>query len=153
MMKKILLLSFCFIGLCASGKGHRQGELNHYPANDPHISYTGRVDITDPAKPKFWSPGVYVQARFKGTRIELDINDEVLDDKVHIYIEIAIDNNKPFRIQTTGKTNHIVAAENLPDGEHTITICKDSESGNGYLELAGLSCEKLLTVKKQKRKI
>jgi lysophospholipase L1-like esterase len=35
-------------------------------------------------------------------------------------------------------------AGGLSEGEHTITICKDTESGIGYLEFAGLRCKALV---------
>lgn len=68
----------------------------------------------------------------------------MLYGKNHNYIEIVIDNKKPFRIKTAGKTNTIKAAGGLSAGEHTITICKNTESGIGYLEFAGLKCESLV---------
>jgi lysophospholipase L1-like esterase len=35
-------------------------------------------------------------------------------------------------------------AEGLPDAAHIITICKDTESGIGYLDFVGLKCAQLL---------
>lgn len=118
--------------------------LKLFKANDPKLQYFGRIDFSDPLKPKFWSPGVYIKAKFKGTSCTVLINDEVKDGNTHNYIGIAIDDNPPFRLQTTGKENVIKAAEGLSGTEHTITICKDTESGIGYLEFVGLKCEQLL---------
>jgi lysophospholipase L1-like esterase len=118
--------------------------LKLFKANDPKLQYFGRIDFTDPLKPKFWSPGVYIRAKFRGTSCTVLINDEVKDGNTHNYIGIAIDDNPPFRLQTTGKENVIKAAEGLSGTEHTITICKDTESGIGYLEFVGLKCEQLL---------
>jgi lysophospholipase L1-like esterase len=118
--------------------------LRLFKANNNNLQYFGRIDFTDPLKPKFWSPGVYILAKFKGTSCEVLINDEVKDDNTHNYIEIAIDDNPPFRVQTTGKENVIKAADGLTNGEHIIIVCKDTESGIGYLEFVGLKCEQLL---------
>ncbi|RYE16228.1 MAG: acetyl xylan esterase [Sphingobacteriales bacterium] len=116
----------------------------YYKADNPNIHYVGRTDFADPAKPRYWSPGVYVQARFSGTSVAININDEELYGKNHNYIEVALDNRAPVRLQTKGKTNHIVVADDLPEGIHTITICKNTETSIGYLEFAGLTCAKLL---------
>src|SRR5258708_33133154 len=108
--------------------------LKLYKASNTNIQYFGRINFSDPLKPRFWSPGVYIKAKFKGTDCELVINDEILGGDSHNYIEIAIDNNPPVRIKLADKQNIIKAAQGLANTEHTITICKDTESGIGYLE-------------------
>jgi lysophospholipase L1-like esterase len=118
--------------------------LKLYRANDANIQYVGRIDFSNPLRPRIWSPGVYIKARFKGKKCQLLVNDEVMYGKSHNYLEIAVDNNKPYRIQTTGKTNVITVAEGLSDEEHTIVICKDTESQIGYIDFVGLRCAKLL---------
>lgn len=124
------------------------------PADNKAIQYTGRIDFSDPKKPRFWSPGVYIQAKFTGTFCDVVVNDEVLYGTSHNYLEIVIDDQKPFRIKTTGAVNTIKAAEGLPDGIHTITICKDTESNIGYLEFVGFRCKGLVAPPaKPRRKI
>ncbi len=121
-------------------------------ADSKDIHYVGRVDFTNPKLPRFWSPGTYVQAKFRGTRCDVVLNDEVLYGTSHNFVEIAVDDQKPFRVQTTGKTNTIPAA-GLPDGVHTITICKDTEAGIGYLEFVGIRCAGLVPSSLPKRKV
>ncbi|SFS74333.1 SGNH/GDSL hydrolase family protein [Mucilaginibacter polytrichastri] len=148
----LLCLAVCFTQ--AKSKTNVKSNLVVFAANNPKIQYTGRIDFTNPLKPRFWSPAVYVQARFKGTSCTIMLNDEVLYGTTHNYIEVVIDNQKPVRLQTNGKTNVIKAAENLPYGVHTITICKDTESGIGYLEFTGIKCAELLSLPaKPSRKI
>ncbi|TXK52632.1 SGNH/GDSL hydrolase family protein [Pontibacter qinzhouensis] len=143
------LLSACKVASKSGG-----GQVSFIAADNPHIQYTGRIDFSDPKKPKFWSPGVYIQAKFQGTLCEIMLNEEELWGKNHNYLEIVIDDQEPFRIQTTGKQNTIRVAENLPEGEHTITICKNTESNIGYLEFLGFNTEKLLPLPpKPERKI
>jgi hypothetical protein len=113
-------------------------------AENPDFQYYGRIDFTNPAKPRFWASGVYIKAKFSGTYCSVVLNDENLWSNYHNYIEIAIDNNTPVKMQTTGMTNNIKVADNLAVGEHTITICKDNESGIGYLEFVGLRVAELL---------
>lgn len=140
------LLAALFLSLFAvTALAGKHTSLTTYPANDQRIQYVGRIDFKNPMKPRFWSPAVYVTAKFKGTSCEVMLNDEVLYGTTHNYVEVVVDDRKPFRIQTTGKTNVIKVADNLPAGEHTVTICKDTESGIGYLEFTGIRCDQLLS--------
>ena len=113
-----------------------------YSAADSQIQYVGRIQKTNPALPRFWMPGVYLKAKFEGKILSFFLNDEVLYGNVHNYVEIIVD-NKLFRLQTKYATNKFIVS-GLKKGTHTITICKDTESGNGYLEFAGIVCKKLL---------
>ena len=141
---------FFFPFYCQAAISSSPDSVTFFGADNPNIQYTGRIDFSNPREPKFWSSGVYIKARFKGTSCEIEINDEVLYGNTHNYLEIVVDNGKPFRIQTTGKTNSIKVAEGLSDGAHTVLICKDTESGNGYLIFRGLPCEVLLPLPDRK---
>jgi hypothetical protein len=114
-----------------------------HSAEDPLIQYYGRIEKSNKGLPRFWAPGVYLKIRFEGSNCILFLNDEVLYGNVHNYVEIIIDKEKPYRLQTVSATNRITI-KNLSKGSHTITICKDTEAGNGYLEFAGIQCKKLL---------
>ena len=156
-MKKLIQ----FIGLAAFAMILQQNvsaqtkpKTTFFRADNPGIQYIGRIDFSNPKLPKFWSPGVYIQAKFKGSECAFIVHDEVLWGNSHNYIEIAVDNQKPYRIQTKGKTDTIRLAEGLSKGEHILTICKDTESGIGYLQFAGIICEQLLPMSaKPKHKI
>src|ERR1700761_695407 len=143
-MKYYICLLLCIATFFAQAKSKPHIQLQVFKANNPKIQYTGRIDFTDPLKPRFWSPAVYIQAKFKGTSCAIMLNDEVLYGNSYNYFEVVIDNQQPVRLQTTGKTNVIEVAKNLPNGVHTITICKDTESGIGYLEFIGIKCAQLL---------
>lgn len=52
--------------------------------------------------------------------------------------------DKPVRIQTTEKNNHIIIAQGLINTAHTVIICKKTESNIGYLEFIGLKCDAIL---------
>jgi lysophospholipase L1-like esterase len=132
------------IAVLLSPVGIHAAPVHFYKADNAYLNYVGRIDFKTKTKPRFWAPGVYVQARFSGTSIAIDLNDEVLWGKNHNYLEVAIDDRAPVRLQTTGKTNHIQLAKNLPNGIHTVTICKNTETNIGYLEFVGLTCAKLL---------
>ncbi|HET7117428.1 MAG TPA: SGNH/GDSL hydrolase family protein [Hanamia sp.] len=118
------------------------GSKDFYKADNALIQYYGRIEKLNPTLPRFWAPGVYIKAKFDGNTCSFFVNDQVLYGNVHNYIEIVID-GKPFRIQTKFVSNKI-SIKGLKKGAHTITICKDTESGNGYLEFAGIQCKKIL---------
>lgn len=124
-----------------------------FPADHSAFRYTGRIDFTNAKAPRFWAAGVYVQTIFKGTFCEIEVRDEVLYGNSHNYIEVSIDGKEPLRIKTSGRTNTIMLATDLPKGEHTITISKGTEALIGYLEFVGMRCEALVqsTVKTKRR--
>ncbi|MEO6845001.1 MAG: hypothetical protein ABI184_07505, partial [Ginsengibacter sp.] len=103
-----------------------------HSGNNSLIQYHGRIQQTNSMLPRFWSPGVYIESKLKGDNCTVFLNDEVLFGSVHNYIEIIIDNYIPLRLQTIGKSNAI-SIKGLSNGTHNILICKDTESGNGYL--------------------
>ena len=148
-----ILISLILFVSIASARTANHIKLKLFKANNPNIQYFGRIDFSDPLKPRFWSPGVYLKARFKGTALDIVINDEMSGNN-HNYIEIAIDDKQPVRIKLTDKVNVIKAARGLQAGVHTIIICKDTESGIGYLKVVGIRCGELLPLPpKPKRKI
>jgi len=128
--------------------------LNLYDAKNPLIQYTGRIDFSNPLAPRFWSPGVYIKARFKGTKCEVLLNDESIVDELHNWVSIVIDNGTPKRIRLSVIRNTIKVADSLADEPHTVLICKATESAVGYLEFAGIRCKELLPLPdKSARKI
>ena len=137
-LKYILAGLFSICCMLAQARDHL---LREYNADNTNLHYTGRIDFSNPKLPRFWNPGVYIQARFIGTSVNIKLNDEIEYNKNHNYIEIAVDKRTPYRVQTTGKSN-LFKVDGLGAGVHTITICKDTESG--YLEMVSLQCEKLL---------
>lgn len=117
---------------------------NFYGANHSFIQYTGRVDFSNNELPRFWAPGVYIEAWFRGENCEITLNDELLWGTSHNYVSIVLDDQPVQRIKLTEKVNVINLDSKLKSGNHKITICKSTESGIGYLEYAGIKCEELL---------
>ena len=132
----VLFLAFGFLGANATGK--------FFPADDPAIQYMGRVDMSNPAAPRFWSPGVVVRWRFRGESCSVVVGDQVLWGKSHNYIEIAIEGEAPRRLQTRGKEDTILIRA-TGGGDHVVSLCKDTESGIGWLEFKGIFASGLLT--------
>lgn len=133
--------------------GAQNPALKLFKANDKRMDFVGRMDLSNPQIPRIWAPGVYITAKFKGRACEILINDENGGDN-HNYLEILIDGKNPYRIKLTDKTNVLKVPDGLSDGEHTIMICKDTESNIGYIDFIGLRCAELLPpLPKPKRKI
>lgn len=139
MNKFLCLLGLILLFVSAGAKASK-----FYEANHPFVQYTGRFDFSNSLKPKAWASGAYVQIKFSGSSCSLKINDEMLWGKVLNYLEIKVDDQPAYRIRLTGKENELVLAKDLPQGEHTVLICKNSEAENGYIEFVGFTCEKLL---------
>jgi lysophospholipase L1-like esterase len=150
-MKLLILsvLTFVFGSILISG-GQQAPQL--FTPDNPNIHYVGRIDFTNPLKPRFWSPGVYFKAKFKGTSCEVLLNDENLYGTYHNYIEIAVDDRQPYRVQLTAKENAIKIGHDLSNTTHIVTICKDTESGIGYLDFLGFRCEQLLPLPAEPRR-
>ena len=151
-MKRIIYLLFVLLFYVPMASG-AAGNLKLFKANNPRIQYIGRIDFANPQAPRIWAPGVYITAKFKGSHCEILINDEAGGNN-HNYLEIIIDGKNPYRIKLADKVNVLNVPEGLSDGEHTIVICKDTESNIGYIDFIGLRCEQLLPPPaKPKRKI
>ena len=130
-------------GATSGAQTANEEALHFYGANNANFQYTGRVDFTNPELPRFWSPGVYIQARFKGTRCEIELNDEVLYGKSHNYITwlLTLTNLKELSLHQK-KIKYRFANSGLES--HTILICKGTEAGIGYLEFVGMIADTLL---------
>jgi len=120
-------------------------EIQMHTADNALFKYVGRIDFSNPLKPRFWTGGVYIMAQFEGDHCELHLNDEILWGNSHNYVSVSIDNGAPKRIKLANAFN-ILTFENLGAGEHAIIICKSTESHIGYLEFLGMKCKRLLPV-------
>jgi len=144
MIRNCLFYFLTALLICANcGFVQKSNELHFFSADNGLIQYVGRIDFSNKVRPRIWAPGVYIIARFNGSQCEVLMNDEVSGENNYNYLEIVVD-NKPTRIKLTGKTNVIKVAEGLADTEHSLLICKDTESNIGFIDLIGLKCEQLL---------
>jgi len=141
-IKTGLILSMLLTGTVMFARQYDPG-IQFFGADHPYIQYTGRIDVTNPKLPRFWQPGVYFSFRFKGSSCEIILNDEILWGSKHNYIELVVD-GKARRLQTKSKTDTIRINEGLSAGIHTVVLCKNTEANIGFLELAGIRCQKLL---------
>ena len=126
--------------------------IHFYAANNKYYRFTGRFDFSNRKLPRVWNPGAYIEVGFEGTFLEIEINDEKLYGG-HNYIEVVIDDLPPRRIQLVANNNILLISDSLENKKHTLLICKNTESSMGYIELVGISCQKLLPPKHRTKKI
>jgi len=119
-------------------------KLKTYASDHHWIKYMGRIDFSNPLKPRFWQPGVTVQFRFEGEDALIYLQDEQLWGTNQNYIELIVD-GREIRLQTKGRIDTISVKKWLGTGKsHTVILCKNTEANIGYLEFLGISCKKLL---------
>ena len=110
-------------------------------ADNPNFQYIGRFDLSDPEKPRVWTAGAYIMAKFTGTYCEISLIDEVRYNSNYNYLEIVIDGTQHIRVRTVGDYNTFNISNYLTPGEHTLLICKSTESEMGYIDFRGLHLE------------
>jgi len=76
-------------------------------------------------------PGVYFEARFTGTAVDVHLND------YQNTLAISVDGQEVARLQRPGKTTYEV--RDLPDGAHTIRLVKTTESYSEYASFNGFA--------------
>ena len=141
-MKKIIPISIVFlIGIflisCQSS-GPKVYQPNH-----PFIQYSGRIDFSDPQKPKLSGSASLVRFKFKGASCAIALQDEGMWDQ-HNYLSFVVDGQYLGRVRIEGAMPDCPVTQDLKDTIHTVQIYKATESKNGWVELLGITCGKLL---------
>ncbi|UPZ36364.1 GDSL-type esterase/lipase family protein [Sphingobacterium sp. PCS056] len=131
----ILLLSFFS---CMA-----QQKTQTFSADHPAITYTGRIDFSDPKLPTFYAPGVYFEFDYEGSYCDITLIDEALYGKNHNYISILIDQEPVQRLKLASKENKIRIGEKLAAGRHHVLICKGTEANIGSLALKNIQAEQI----------
>jgi lysophospholipase L1-like esterase len=99
-------------------------------ADDPNIQYVGRFDRSNLKKAVFDWSGVYIRAKFEGTRCSIRLN-----DGENLYA-VTIDDQEPQVLQTDTSTVYSIAT-GLSDTVHTILLEKRTEASIGKGEFLG----------------
>jgi lysophospholipase L1-like esterase len=149
MTRATMLASSLAVLALTSGCGgeddaERQGEVftnQFYAADDPDIVLTGRIDSTNPQQIRFSAPGVYIEARFRGTGLSATLVDQHLYGKYQNYFDVVIDDGAPTKLAVSADQTNFVLASGLAPGEHTVLLAKRTESSIGYTEFAGFTIQ------------
>ena len=113
-------------------------EYDVIKADNPLIEYTGRIDFSNPLKPRFSYSGVSVRASFQGTSIALILSDEGTQN----YYNVILDNEIIARIQTKSGQNNYSIATGLKDTIHEIELFKLTELSFGKTQFCGYLVDK-----------
>jgi lysophospholipase L1-like esterase len=124
--------------------GAKGQSVVHSPNNNS-IFYTGRIDFSNPEKPRLVGAGSYFELKFKGTSCSVLF--ENTGDQYN-YIAIVLDGEYKGRVRTTQKQQKYEVATNLKDTEHTLLICKATEALIGPLDFKGIQCDEILPFNK-----
>lgn len=137
-VSSMALLVVCYQNILSASQ-------NFYAANHPNIRYVGRIDFTEPQKPKLSGAGAYFQVKFKGRSCALLLEDQGLWGN-HGYLAVELDGQYLGRIKVTNTQTEYTVVQDISAGEHSLLVCKATESQTGYIALAGIRCEALLPI-------
>ena len=144
-MNKILTMMFGLFILCWVGCQKASMEPVLHNPNEVNIHYSGRIDFSDPSKPRLSGSGSYIRVKFYGTSCSVDLCNENKDGG-YGYISTIIDGDYQGRTRVEHEPVTVDIVQDLAAGEHQLIICKDTEAQNGYLEFTGMRCGTLLPV-------
>ena len=128
---------------CNNSPEPQPSQLKFYAADDSSIQYTVRIDMSNPQLPRFWQPGVYIIAMFEGDTCQVILRDEELWGTKHNYVHLQLDDQE-MRVQMRSSQDTFLLVADKPAISHKLIIAKNTEANNGYLELVGIRCRKLL---------
>jgi lysophospholipase L1-like esterase len=103
-------------------------------ADNPLIRYTGRIDFSDPKRPRFDWPAVTIEAAFEGTSIAAQ-----LEDGGNSY-DVTIDGEASVLRTQPGQTRYPLA-EGLRDGQHMVRLVKRTETFYGTPHFLGFEVD------------
>jgi lysophospholipase L1-like esterase len=126
------------------------GALQTYTADNANIQYFGRIDTSNPLKPRFPASAVYITAKFRGDSVAAKINDQSLGGSSNFF-DIFIDDRPPAKLIpaqlqiTYDVTPRDGAGRSLLScGVHTVTVLKRTEADVGYTEFRGFEFAEIL---------
>lgn len=136
MLRRVLPL--LFVGLAAC----RPAYVSPYASE---IAFIGRVDRAAPEGPRFAWGGTSFRLRFRGTSVTLLLRDlpkhGLKDNDGKTFpnrYRVVIDGVPRPDLYVEGPGEAYRVAENLPDGEHTLEVYKQSEPLVGETQLLGV---------------
>jgi len=103
-------------------------------ADNPAIRYNGRIDFSNPAKPRFDWPEISISAAFTGKSIGV-----ILEDGGNNYNAFIDGQLNRVIVTTTSATNYFITG--LPDGQHTLLLTKRTSEDFGMGTFDGLILE------------
>lgn len=122
------IFSAAVLALCASPSAFADQFI---PANNGNITYTGRIDFSNPLSPRFTYPGVSAALNFEGTTLKMKAKPG------SGYFMVEIDDRHPFKINFTETDTVLTLVNSLEPGAHTARISYAVEGYNYNPEFRG----------------
>jgi lysophospholipase L1-like esterase len=126
---------------CAAIAGAQAPQANERamisPA-DARIALVGRIDASNPARPRLAYPGTTIRFRFTGSAAAAAF----VSDTENIYVEVVVDHGEPRVLHLSKGASEVVLATGLDNGPHTVEIVKRTETWQGILTFAGVRLAK-----------
>ncbi len=117
-MRRYLRYAFIFL-MQSGGSLGAVHAMTFIPAADPGIQYFGRWDMTDPLRPRYSWPGVYICAGFTGRSIGVRLLDTTN------YFNVYIDGKLHGVFHGGGRPGpDYVLVDSLPDGPHALRFSR-----------------------------
>ncbi len=133
------IASFAIMAVCAV-EGFA---MQPFAPDDPVIVYRGRIDASDPARPRMHGSASYFAFRFRGTECAISVENEGRWGR-SCFFAVEIDGRYQGRIRTTPGQGEYAIASGLEEGVHTVRVSKATEASSGYIDLLGIECDELL---------
>jgi lysophospholipase L1-like esterase len=120
--------------------------LRAYPATSDRIRVMGR-HVDDKDGVAFGASGVTFFMRFRGSALEVELENERRDSTSHNWFTVVVDRGEPFRLRAGPSTRRYTLADGLPLGEHTLALSKATEGQNGHNRLVAVYTRELLAAR------
>ncbi|KAA3630881.1 MAG: acetyl xylan esterase [Bacteroidetes bacterium] len=134
----LFAISGCGVFVAANSTGD-----TFFPSNHEYLRFTGRIEKSNPAWPRLYQPGIYLEAAFEGESCKIIVKDQQLWGENQNYLQIVLDGQSK-RIQTKGSLDTIEIKCDIKKDIHHLLICKNTEANIGWIEIGGLICEQLV---------
>lgn len=134
-MRRILARAVALV-LLAAGHGETQAKDDGtlVPARDPRLVWMGRVDTTDPARPRFGYPGVTLRLAFEGPSIGL----RVAAATPNVHVSVLVDGVPSRVVRLPPGESDLGLAGGLGPGPHTAEFVHRTETWQGTLAVLGV---------------
>jgi lysophospholipase L1-like esterase len=117
--------------------------MHAYPATSALIHVMGR-HVRDGDAVRFGASAVTFFIRFRGTALDIGLDDQVADPNGHNWFTAVVDGGAPVRFRTAPGTSRYTVASGLSDGEHRVVLSKATEGQNGHERLRAVYAAELL---------
>lgn len=111
MRKTVATILLLIVAFCAEAR-----EYNYVKANDDRYAYVGRVSFARPEVPTWDWPGVQIHCTFTGTSARM------LTKANSGFFMIELDDQQPFKVESTKTDSLVLLAEGLGNLPHRLTI-------------------------------